>query len=192
MLTDYEASYFDWINMTKNGLEYDRKNSHRLKVYACTWACVSSASSGAVLCCYCCGLALVSTLLILVAPGQSYAHKIARLQAVVVVKAVWGIFNNTNRSLFTSNTLLVIYKSRYYSMYLSLSLSPLSLSRKNYPFIKICETCLIRGRNLIRVTQNKLLGPNIENIFKFLWARVAWTGSCHWQLTTTWKDPLGL
>ena len=102
--------------MTKNGLEYDRKNSHRLKVYACTWACVSSASSGAVLCCYCCGLALVSTLLILVAPGQSYAHKIARLQAVVVVKAVWGIFNNTNRSLFTSNTLLVIYKSRYYNM----------------------------------------------------------------------------
>ena len=25
----HEASYFDWFNMTENGLEYDRKNSHR-------------------------------------------------------------------------------------------------------------------------------------------------------------------
>ena len=37
-----------------------------------------------------------------VAPGQSYVRKVAHLQVVVVVKAVWGIFNNTNGSLFTS------------------------------------------------------------------------------------------
>ena len=37
--------------------------------------------------------------------------------------------------------------------YVSLSLSPLSLSRKNSPFIKNCETRLIRGRKSIRVTQ---------------------------------------
>ena len=58
--------------------------------------------SGAVLCCCCCGLALVNRLLIIIASGQSYMHKVAHLQVVVVVKAVWGIFNNTNRSLFTS------------------------------------------------------------------------------------------
>ena len=48
----------------------------------------------------CCGLALVSTLFTPVAPGQSYVRKVAHLQ--VVVKAVWGIFNNTNGSLFKS------------------------------------------------------------------------------------------
>ena len=42
-------------------------------------------------------------------------------------------------------------------MYLFLSLSPLSLSRKNSPFIKNCETRLIRGRKSIRVTQNMFL-----------------------------------
>ena len=35
---------------------------------------------------------------------------------MIVVKAAWGIFNNTNRSLFTRNSLLVIYKSQYYSI----------------------------------------------------------------------------
>ena len=43
----------------------------------------------------------MSALLTPVAPGQSYVGKVAQLQ-VVVVKAVWGIFNNTNGSLFTS------------------------------------------------------------------------------------------
>ena len=35
-----------------------------------------------------------------VAPGQSYTHKVALLQVLIVVKAAWGIFKNTNRSLF--------------------------------------------------------------------------------------------
>ena len=39
----------------------------------------------------------------------------------------------------------------------SLSL-PLSLSRKSFPFIKNCETHLIRGRKKISVTQNILQG----------------------------------
>ena len=43
---------------------------------------VSSASSGAVLCC--CGLAFVSTLLTSVALGQSLKRKVAHLQVVVV------------------------------------------------------------------------------------------------------------
>ena len=38
----------------------------------------------------------------------------------------------------------------------SLSLTPLSLSRKNSSFIKNGETCLIRGRKSIRVTQKHL------------------------------------
>ena len=42
-----------------------------------------------MLCCCFCGLALVSTLLILVAPGQSYAHKVVRLQVVVVHGSVY-------------------------------------------------------------------------------------------------------
>ena len=47
-----------------------------------------------------------------------YVCKVAHLQVVVVVKAVWGIFNNTNTSLYLQvNTLLVIYKSCYYSIY---------------------------------------------------------------------------
>ena len=37
-----------------------------------------------------------------VAPGQSYVRKVAHLQVVVVVKAIWGIFNITNGSLFKS------------------------------------------------------------------------------------------
>ena len=52
-----------------------------------------------------------------VAPGQSYVRKVAHLQVVVVVKAVWGIFNNTNGLYLQVNTLLVIYKSRYYSIH---------------------------------------------------------------------------
>ena len=44
-------------------------------------------------------------------------HKVAHLQVVVVfVKAVWGIFNNTNGLYLEVDTLLVIYKSRYYSI----------------------------------------------------------------------------
>ena len=39
------------------------------------------------------------------------------LQVDVVVKAVWGIFDNTNFLYLQVNTLLVIYKSRYYSIY---------------------------------------------------------------------------
>ena len=38
-------------------------------------------------------------------------------------------------------------------LYIHRSLSPLSLSRKSSPFIKNCDTRLIRGRKLIRVTQ---------------------------------------
>ena len=37
-----------------------------------------------------------------VAPGQSLMRKVAHLQ-VVVVKAVWGIFNNTNGSIFNDS-----------------------------------------------------------------------------------------
>ena len=37
-----------------------------------------------------------------VSPGQSLVRKVAHLQIVVVVKAVWGIFDNTNGSIFTS------------------------------------------------------------------------------------------
>ena len=37
------------------------------------------------------------------------------------------------------------------------SLSPLSLSKKNSLFIKNYETCLIRGRKSIRVTQSHLI-----------------------------------
>ena len=51
-----------------------------------------------------------------VAPGQSYVRKVAHLQ-VVVVKAVWGIFDNANGLCLQVNTLLVIYKSRYYSIH---------------------------------------------------------------------------
>ena len=50
-----------------------------------------------------------------VAPGQSYVRKVAHLQ-VVVVKAVWGILDNTNGLYSQVNTLFVIYKSRYYSI----------------------------------------------------------------------------
>ena len=39
----------------------------------------------------------------------------------------------------------------------SVYISPLSLSRKSFPFIKNCVTCLIRGRKSIRVTQSFLL-----------------------------------
>ena len=61
---------------------------------------------------------IIGTNLTPVAPGQSYVCKVAHLQVVVVVKAVWGIFNNTNTSLYLQvNTLLVIYKSCYYSIY---------------------------------------------------------------------------
>ena len=49
------------------------------------------------------------------APGQSYVRKVAHLQVVVVVKAVWGIFKNTNGSFY--KLILVIYKSRYYSIH---------------------------------------------------------------------------
>ena len=52
-------------------------------------------------------------------------------------------------------------RERKMSLFLSLSLSPLSLSRKNFPFIKNCETCLIRGRKLIKVTQTFIM--NNEN-----------------------------
>ena len=52
-----------------------------------------------------------------VAPGQSYVRKVEHLQ-VVAVKAVWGIFNNTNGFYLQVNTLLVIYKSRDYSIYI--------------------------------------------------------------------------
>ena len=45
-----------------------------------------------------------------------YVLKVAHLQFVVVVKAVWGIFDNTNDLYLQVNTLLVIYKSRYYSI----------------------------------------------------------------------------
>ena len=51
-----------------------------------------------------------------VAPGQSYVRKVAHLQ-VVVDKAVWGIFDNTNGLYLQVNTLLVIYKSQDYSIY---------------------------------------------------------------------------
>ena len=34
-----------------------------------------------------------------VAPGQSLMSKVAHLQVVVVVKAVWDIFDNTNGSM---------------------------------------------------------------------------------------------
>ena len=44
----------------------------------------------AMLCGCCCGLALVSTFLTPVEPGQSYVHKVAHLQVDVVVKTVWG------------------------------------------------------------------------------------------------------
>ena len=43
-------------------------------------------------------------------------RKVAHLQVVVVVRAVRDIFNNTNGLYLQVNTLLVIYKSRYYSM----------------------------------------------------------------------------
>ena len=39
-----------------------------------------------------------------------------KIQVVVVVKAVWGIFNNTDNLYLQVNTLLVIYKSRDYSI----------------------------------------------------------------------------
>ena len=48
-------------------------------------------------CCVAVGLLSLAS----IAPGQSLMHKVAHLQ-VVVVKAVWGIFNNTNGSIFTS------------------------------------------------------------------------------------------
>ena len=44
--------------------------------------------------------------------SKGYVRKVA-----FVVKAVWGIFNNTNGLYLQVNTLLVIYKSRYYSIY---------------------------------------------------------------------------
>ena len=47
-----------------------------------------------------------------VAPGQSLVRTVAHLQ-VVVVKAVWGIFDNTNVLYLQFNTLLEIYKSQY-------------------------------------------------------------------------------
>ena len=52
-----------------------------------------------------------------VALGLSYVRKVAHLQVVVVAKAVWGIFNNTNGLYLQVNTSLVIYKSRCYSIY---------------------------------------------------------------------------
>ena len=48
------------------------------------------------------GLLSVSMLLTPVAPWQFCVHEVVPLQVVVVVKTVWGTFNNTNRSLFTS------------------------------------------------------------------------------------------
>ena len=65
-----------------------------------------------------------------VAPGLSYVRKVAHLQVVVVVKAVWGIFNDTNNLYLQVNTLFVIYKSRYYSIHLKLVIVKL------YAFIK--------------------------------------------------------
>ena len=44
-------------------------------------------------------------------------RKVAHLKVVVVVKVVWGIFNNINGLYLQDNTLLVIYKSQCYSMY---------------------------------------------------------------------------
>ena len=70
------------------------------------------------ICCCCCGPALVSTLLTPIAPGQSSVRKVAHLQVVVAVKAVWGIFNNTNGLYLQVNTLLVIYKSWYYNAHI--------------------------------------------------------------------------
>ena len=43
-------------------------------------------------------------------------RKVAHLQVVVVIKAVWGIFNYTLGLYLQVNTLLVIYKSRDYSI----------------------------------------------------------------------------
>ena len=71
-----------------------------------------------MLCRCCCGLAFVSVNLTPVVPGQYYMCKVAQLQVVVVVEAVWGIFNNTDNLYLQVNTLLVIYKSRYYSIYI--------------------------------------------------------------------------
>ena len=48
---------------------------------------------------------------------MSYVRKVAHLQVVVVVvKAVWGIFNNTKGLYLQVKTLSVIYKSWYYSI----------------------------------------------------------------------------
>ena len=46
---------------------------------------------------------------ILQAPGQSYVRKAAHLQ---VVRTVWGTFNNTNRYLFTSTILYLLFTSQ--------------------------------------------------------------------------------
>ena len=48
--------------------------------------------------------------------SKHYVRKVAHLQVVVVVKDVWGIFNNTDNLYLQVNTLLVIYKSRDYSI----------------------------------------------------------------------------
>ena len=43
--------------------------------------------------------------------------KVAHLQVVVVVKAVWGIFDNTKSLYLQVNIILLIYKSQNYSIY---------------------------------------------------------------------------
>ena len=76
--------------------------------------------------------------------------------------ASWNFFCffllNKNYTLPVCSTVPANLRARglrlkYRKMYISLS--PLSLSRKSSPFFKN-ETCLIRGRNWIRVTQNHL------------------------------------
>ena len=44
-------------------------------------------------------------------------RKVAHLQVAVVVKAVWNIFNKSNGLYLQVNTILAIYKSRYYRIY---------------------------------------------------------------------------
>ena len=73
-------------------------------------------------------------------------HKVAHLQVVVDVKAVWGIFDNTNGLYLQVNTLLVIYKSRYYSINaFVIGTYEINLIRKVKPnslFFKCCNPTL--------------------------------------------------
>ena len=88
----------------------------------------------------------------------------------------------------------------------SLSLSPLSLSRKSSPILKNCETRLMRERKSIRVTQNTFMSTSMndhmgtisskDGIFitpneKDIWDKIVWvekssfvsfTGKHYWHL----------